>query len=158
MFRPNVQSELKKLRTDDNDPSIACFVTSETFPSFLMPKEDKEYYQDLDRLRNYIKRIFDIDPVMARSYKAESEKANFSLCIHGRYFKDMEDRHPLIKYFSNYPGLEISQEKQLPSNVWIFSFPKNQCAEILKGIKLLDLDFDQLEALSKESRSKAAFC
>lgn len=122
------------------------------------PADEPETYKDLEQLRTYISTKFDIEPVMARSYIDESEKDNYSLCIHGRYFNDIEIKHPLYKYLLNYPSLNITKEKQLPSNVWIFTFPKEQCADILKGLELLSLDDEQLEALSREASSNAVLC
>lgn len=148
MFKP-VDQAIRVFRTEDND-SI-----EELEVSFALDGPNSE---SLERLRNYISRIFDIKPVMARSYKNEGEKDKFSLCIHGHYFKGSEDTHPLLTYMSSCPGLEITQEKQFRALVWIFTFPKNQCTEILNGMKALDLDEDQLEALSKEANSRAAFC
>lgn len=160
MFKPVEKALRKPFRTNDNDETVDFYLDEASSTKFT-PKEEKENFEALDRLRNYMGGIIGgySDPIMARSYKAESEKDNFSICVHGYRLNGMEDKHPMMQYLSQYPGLTITQEdQQYCDNVWIFTFPKTECGDILKGMKLLNLDDDLLQSLSREAKSQAVLC
>lgn len=154
----SLKNEVVKFR-DSGDVELFTRAMQEKFYAEDECPQEEGLYKSLGELRHYISKKFNITTVMARSYLSDAEKENFSICIQDGYLKNV-NTHPLSQYLSACTKFTTEEQDwgHYTNKVWIFTFKKEKCSEILQGMKLLALGDEAQDIPTLEEMGKMTFC